>query len=213
MTETEKVGWDATLSGLNWQAKHGSTGTKLIIAAEDAFQKYGNRVEDLELKLSSTEEKHTKELEQLRKSHAEAIDRRDRNADLLEETISALEAEISKIKTLKVATVVHDEDVTFKFSPRTERRQMYDSSAYFTIDHIEEILMHLRLNGATDDTVVEVNGYGFESVVNTGGTITPMSSESTIEEKRSGSRFDWLWVLCPFAGPALFLAITMIFGG
>lgn len=175
MENEEKVEWDSALSNLNWQAKHGSTGSQLIIAAEDAFSRYERKITDLNGEIDEIHRDYQAKIDSL-VSQNEKIENRLMDLDAKKnQRIKELEDQITKITTLRVKPQVTDEDVSFEFSPRATNSDYRHST--FSLEHLEEILMYLRLNGADNETAVRVDDYGIRCVVSNGGYIIPRNEK------------------------------------
>lgn len=175
MENEEKVEWDSALSNLNWQAKHGSTGSQLIFAAEDAFSRYERRITDLKEEIDEIHRDYKEKIDTL-VSQNEKIENRLMDVEAKKnQKIKELEDQVTQITTLRVKPQVTDEDVSFEFSPRATRSDYRHST--FSLEHLEEILMYLRLNGADDETAVKVDDYGLSCVVSNGGYIIPRNEK------------------------------------
>lgn len=182
MENEEKVEWDSALSNLNWQAKNGSTGTQLIIAAEDAFSRYERRITDINGEIDEIHRDYQAKIDSL-VSQNEKIENRLMDVEAKKnQKIKELEDQVTQITTLRVKPQVTDEDVSFEFSPRTTRLDYNHST--FSLEHLEEILMYLRLNGADNETAVKVDDYGISCVVSNGGYIIPKNEKSDPTPKK-----------------------------
>lgn len=175
--------WVNTLLDLGFRARNGATAGKLIRAAELVFEEFEDELEHNDEKYKKRYSEISESLSLEVSEHQNTKDRSHRDVLGLKEDVKKLETELTEIKTLKVKSHVEDSDVEFVFSPRSSVSKDHRDQ-YFSIEHLEEILMYLRMNGATDETAVGINSNGIESIVKGVGYVLPNKRhETAVSEK------------------------------
>lgn len=129
MSELENV-----LAELDDRAKEGKTASKIIEAARMTV---GTRDEHVRV-LESNIVEASATIEQLRTSLAEQAD------------------EVTALKTPRRSTKIDGASVEYTYRPATVDADGYSVSKW-RLDEIESALMHLRLAGASDDTIVRAD--------------------------------------------------------
>ena len=165
------MSWDDTLAKLDDRAKDGKTASVLIAAGEELNQKL-----------------------------ADAMD----ICRVQERTVQDLERQVESLKSPKRETSVDGPTIKHVYSPHTS----VTSDSYYghregrwRLDEIESALMHLRVSGGEDSTMVRVKAGNLSSAVSDNGTVpTGWSFNPPVAPKGLRHR---VWATAPVMIPLL----------
>ena len=174
--------WSETLALLDDRAKNGKTAQLLIEGAEHQL------------------EKEREENDSLTQQLTDAMD----ICRVQERTVQDLERQVESLKSPKRETSVHGSVVKHVYSPHQSRA----SDSYYghreglwRLDEIESALMHLRMAGGEDDSMVKVKaGQLSAAISDTGAAPTGWSFNPPAAPKGLRQR---VWASAPVMIPLL----------
>ena len=174
--------WSETLALLDDRAKNGKTAQLLIEGAEHQLEKEREENDSLTQQLTDAME----------------------ICKVQERTVQDLERQVESLKSPKRETSVDGPTIKHVYSPHTS----VTSDSYYghregrwRLDEIESALMHLRLSGGQDDTMVRVKAGNLSSAVSDNGTVpTGWSFNPPVAPKGLRHR---VWATAPVMIPLL----------
>ena len=145
--------WQEALDSLSVREQSGKTAQVLIGAAEKMKEQ---NTEALRL-MSLDYENRIAELNE-RIAHTEAmVASREGDAEQLRTALEEAHLENKKLTTPRRRVSVNDEGVSYTYQPGVVDSGPSYEAKMWRLDELESALMHLRMAGAADDTIVSAN--------------------------------------------------------
>ena len=193
--------WDEALESLSQREMSGKTAQVLIGAAEKMKEQ---NTEALRLMSLDYEAKIAKMADRIESAEA-AASAREENAEVLRDALEAAHLENKRLTEPRRSVSVSGDTVDYTYQPGVvESGSSYEVKKW-RLDELESALMHLRMAGAEDDTIVSANSIK-ASIPDTGQPVAAWSRpkappEVTEEELK---RYKWArlrtWSIAGFIG-------------
>jgi len=190
--------WQEALDSLSARERSGKTAQALIGAAEKMQEQ---NAEALRLMALDYEEKIAKMSDRVENAEASVKEQR--------VTLESQAKKIANLKEPRRSVKVDGETVEYTYRPGGAEQDQYDNAtSAWRMDEIESAIMHLRVAGATDDTLIQATAIK-ATIPDDGQPVTAWSRpgaqpEVTDEEIR---RYKWArlrtWSIAGFIGFAI----------
>lgn len=142
--------WDETVESLSQREWSGKTAQVLIGAAEEEMRQHKKAMQAM----GADYENRIAELNE-RIAHTEAmVASREGDAEQLRTALEEAHLENKKLITPRRRVNVNDEGVSYTYQPNVGESGPSYEVKMWRLDELESALMHLRMAGAVDDTIV-----------------------------------------------------------